>query len=256
MGSVRFFQTTTPETRARSLGEKTVVVPERAPKLGGFPDDSCHARALVTALLRFDPRAFSFSQCERLMEDAVRYALGVVNDDVTPERACGAVGFCPAPEGGAFAPSPAMRATLIANDERTVEDARSAEPSPSAADCLKCKFGVEALHEAVTSNDTVAALLLKADDACEKYAAAFDLATTCEAAVATYAPEIVQKATAFLADAGKVCARIGMCPPPELGERDGETPTTTTASARFATIRGTVLKKMSVLDAVRGGLMA
>lgn len=186
----------------------------------------------------------------------MRYALGVVNDDVTPERACGAVGFCPAPEGGAFAPSPAMRATLIANDERTVEDARSAEPSPSAADCLKCKFGVEALHEAVTSNDTVAALLLKADDACEKYAAAFDLATTCEAAVATYAPEIVQKATAFLADAGKVCARIGMCPPPELGERDGQTPTTTTASARFAKIRGTVLKKMSVLDAVRGGLMA
>ena len=40
------------------------------------------------------------------MEDAVRYALGVVNDDVTPERACGAVGFCPAPEKpSAFAPS-------------------------------------------------------------------------------------------------------------------------------------------------------
>ena len=187
------------------------------------------------------------------MEDAVRYALGVVNDDVTPERACGAVGFCPAPEKpSAFAPSPAMRATLIENDERTAEDERS----PSAADCLKCKFGVEALHEAVTSNDTVAALLLKADDACEKYATAFDLATTCEAAVATYAPEIVQKATAFLADAEKVCARIGMCPPPELGERDGETPTTTTASARFATIRGTVMKQMSVLDAVRGGLVA
>lgn len=188
-----------------------------------------------------------------MMEDAVRYALGVVNDDVTPERACGAVGFCPTPEKpSAFAPSPAMRATLIENDERTAEDERS----PSAADCLKCKFGVEALHEAVTSNDTVAALLLKADDACEKYATAFDLATTCEAAVATYAPEIVQKATAFLADAEKVCARIGMCPPPELGERDGETPTTTTASARFATIRGTVMKQMSVLDAVRGGLVA
>ena len=191
------------------------------------------------------------------MQDAVRYALGVVNDDVTPEGACGAVGFCPAPEPAfAFAPSPAMRETIeratALSPSATGEDTRASSP----ADCLKCKFGVEALHEAVTSNDTVAALLLKADDACEKYATAFDLATTCEAAVATYAPEIVQKATAFLADAEKVCARIGMCPPPELGERDGETPTTTTASARFATIRGTVLKKMSVLDAVRGGLMA
>ena len=191
------------------------------------------------------------------MQDAVRYALGVVNDDVTPEGACGAVGFCPAPEPAfAFAPSPAMRETIeratALSPSATGEDTRASSP----ADCLKCKFGVEALHEAVTSNDTVAALLLKADDACEKYAAALDLATTCEAAVATYAPEIVQKATAFLADAGKVCARIGMCPPPELGERDGETPPTTTASARFATIRGTVLKKMPVLDAVRGGLMA
>ena len=186
----------------------------------------------------------------------MRYAIGIVNDDATPERTCAAVGFCPAPEGAAFAPSPAMRATLTRATRADEPDGTEAKPTRGAADCLKCKFGVEALHEAVTSNDTVAALLLKADDACEKYAAALDLATTCEAAVATYAPEIVQKATAFLADAGKVCARIGMCPPPELGERDGETPTTTTASARFATIRGTVLKKMSVLDAVRGGLMA
>ena len=209
----------------------------------------------------------------------MRYALGVVNDDVTPERACGAVGFCPAPEGGAFAPSPAMRATLIANDERTVEDARSAEPSPSAADCLKCKFGVEALHEAVTSNDTVAALLLKADDACEKYAAALDLATTCEAAVATYAPEVVRKATEFLADAEKVCAHIGMCPPPnkrdptralEAGDveendargthRDGRDAAVASARARRAAIRGTVLSgtQNAVADGLvhRGGVVA
>ena len=187
----------------------------------------------------------------------MRYALGVVNDDVTPERACGAVGFCPAPEKpSAFAPSPAMRATLIENDERTADDERS----PSAADCLKCKFGVEALHEAVTSNDTVAALLLKADDACEKYATAFDLASTCEAAVATYAPTIVEKATAFLADAEKVCAQIGMCPPPD-GDGDGdkskkEKENARLATARFSFARGSVLKKMAVVDAVRGGVVA
>jgi hypothetical protein len=119
---------------------------------------------------------------------------------------------------------------------------------------LKCKFGVEALHEAVTSNDTVAALLLKADDACEKYATAFDLASTCEAAVATYAPTIVEKATAFLADAEKVCAQIGMCPPPD-GD-DDESKNARLATARFSFARGSVLKKTAVLDAVRGGVVA
>ena len=91
----------------------------------------------------------------------------------------------------------------------------------------------------MTSNDTVAALLLKADDACEKYAAAFDLATTCEARRSRRTRRrLYRKPRGVFADAGKVCARIGMCPPPELGERDGQTPTTTTASARFAKIRG------------------
>jgi hypothetical protein len=125
---------------------------------------------------------------------------------------------------------------------------------------LKCKFGVEALHEAVTSNDTVAALLLKADDACEKYATAFDLASTCEAAVATYAPTIVEKATAFLADAEKVCAQIGMCPPPDGDGADdaskNENENARLATARFSFASGSVLKKMAVLDAVRGGVVA
>jgi hypothetical protein len=125
---------------------------------------------------------------------------------------------------------------------------------------LKCKFGVEALHEAVTSNDTVAALLLKADDACEKYATAFDLASTCEAAVATYAPTIVEKATAFLADAEKVCAQIGMCPPPDGDGADAasknEKENARLATARFSFARGSVLKKMAVVDAVRGGVVA
>ena len=197
------------------------------------------------------------------MEDAVEYALGVVNDDVTPEGACGAVGFCPETDSGfAFDASSELSSTL-AVATRTLTDGPSLESdtdstSASAADCLKCKFGVEALHEAVTSNDTVAALLLKADDACEKYATAFDLASTCEAAVATYAPTIVEKATAFLADAEKVCAQIGMCPPPD-GDDDeskNENENARLATARFSFARGSVLKKMAVLDAVRGGVVA
>ena len=197
------------------------------------------------------------------MEDAVEYALGVVNDDVTPEGACGAVGFCPETDSGfAFDASSELSSTL-AVATRTLMDLPSLESdtdSTSAADCLKCKFGVEALHEAVTSNDTVAALLLKADDACEKYATAFDLASTCEAAVATYAPTIVEKATAFLADAEKVCAQIGMCPPPDGDgvddESKNEKENARLATARFSFARGSVLKKMAVVDAVRGGVVA
>lgn len=192
------------------------------------------------------------------MEDAVEYALGVVNDDVTPEGACGAVGFCPETDSGfAFDASSELSSTL-AVATRTLMDLPSLESDTdtSAADCLKCKFGVEALHEAVTSNDTVAALLLKADDACEKYATAFDLASTCEAAVATYAPTIVEKATAFLADAEKVCAQIGMCPPPDGADDKWKKENARLATARFSFARGSVLKKMAVLDAVRGGVVA
>ena len=193
------------------------------------------------------------------MEDAVEYALGVVNDDVTPAGACGAVGFCPETDGSlsSFELSAELASTL-AVATRTRMDLRSLESDTdtSAADCLKCKFGVEALHEAVTSNDTVAALLLKADDACEKYASAFDLASTCEAAVATYAPTIVEKATAFLADAEKVCAQIGMCPPPDGADDEWKKEDARLATARFSFARGSVLKKMAVLDAVRGGVVA
>ena len=193
----------------------------------------------------------------------MRYAIGIVNDDATPERTCAAVGFCPAPEGAAFAPSPAMRATLTRATRADEPGGTEAKPTHGAADCLKCKFGIEALHEAVTSNDTVAALLLKADDACEKYAASFDLAATCEAAVATYAPEIVQKATAFLADAEKVCAHIGMCPPPDAatlaaGAAAPSPRLRETTSARFAAIRETVLRRTrkGVADGTRGGVAA
>ena len=199
------------------------------------------------------------------MEDAVEYALGVVNDDVTPEGACGAVGFCPDTDGSAssFDASAELSSTLaVATRTRMDLPSLESDTDTSAADCLKCKFGVEALHEAVTSNDTVAALLLKADDACEKYATAFDLASTCEAAVATYAPTIVEKATAFLADAEKVCAQIGMCPPPdETSETrsagaESKKENARLATARFSFASGSVLKKMAVLDAVRGGVVA
>ena len=193
------------------------------------------------------------------MEDAVEYALGVVNDDVTPEGACGAVGFCPDTDGSAssFDASAELSSTLaLATRTRMDLPSLESDTDTSAADCLKCKFGVEALHEAVTSNDTVAALLLKADDACEKYATAFDLASTCEAAVATYAPTIVEKATAFLADAEKVCAQIGMCPPPDGADDKWKKENARLATARFSFARGSVLKKMAVLDAVRGGVVA
>lgn len=193
------------------------------------------------------------------MEDAVEYALGVVNDDVTPEGACGAVGFCPETDGSAssFDASAELSSTLaVATRTRMDLPSLESDTDTSAADCLKCKFGVEALHEAVTSNDTVAALLLKADDACEKYATAFDLASTCEAAVATYAPTIVEKATAFLADAEKVCAQIGMCPPPDGADDKSKKENARLATARFSFARGSVLKKMAVLDAVRGGVVA
>ena len=90
----------------------------------------------------------------------------------------------------------------------------SAAPSP-AADCLKCKFEAsEALHQAFTSNETVTAMEQKAEEACAKYAASLGLESTCEAAVETYGPVVVHRATAFLADrADKVCAELHMCPP-------------------------------------------
>ena len=51
-----------------------------------------------------------------------------------------------------------------------------AADTPGGPDCEKCKFAVETLHTAVTSNDTVSQLLAQADALCDKYAAAFDMA--------------------------------------------------------------------------------
>ena len=95
------------------------------------------------------------------------YALDVMNTRLTPDSACASAGLCPG--------SPAARAD-DAPPELTPEFARliAAEASvlPGAltrAPCLKCKFGVAALYQAVTSNATVTAAEVKADEACAKY---------------------------------------------------------------------------------------
>lgn len=202
-------------------------------------------------------------QCERFMEDVVDYAVGFVNDKLTPKEFCARLGFCGGDETqtSGFSESNAFHCLV----RQAVESPDDPPKPANAADCLKCKFGVSALHEAASSNETIDALVLKADDACEKYAKSLDLAKTCEAAVATYAPVVVAKATAFLADPAKVCVEIGMCPPPVLV---GEQQTTASkskavfqkivqlASEQAASMGGNTLSKISFLNAVRGGHVA
>jgi saposin len=69
----------------------------------------------------------------------------------------------------------------------------------------------------------------EAEKACEKYAAAFDMSATCEAAIETYGPELVDAAGKYIEDAHKVCSELGMCIPPssetvvtELGEAEAK----------------------------------
>jgi len=222
------------------------------------------------------------------MEDVVDYAVGFVNDKLTPKEFCARLGFCGGDETqtSGFSESNAFHCLV----RQAVESPDDPPKPANAADCLKCKFGVSALHEAASSNETIDALVLKADDACEvrvglsqiqrlfahtkltlsfiyrkKYAKSLDLAKTCEAAVATYAPVVVAKATAFLADPAKVCVEIGMCPPPVLV---GEQQTTASkskavfqkivqlASEQAASMGGNTLSKISFLNAVRGGHVA
>jgi hypothetical protein len=140
------------------------------------------------------------------MEDAVDYAVDYMNTRITPDAACAEANLCP---GAADADDDESALSAILKE---ASSATAPAPSP-AADCLKCKFGVEALHQAFTSNETVTAMEQKAEEACAKYAASLGLESTCEAAVETYGPVVVDRATAFLADADKVCAELHMCPP-------------------------------------------
>ena len=225
----------------------------------------------------------------------VDYAVGFVNDKLTPEDFCGELGFCgselQSTESGfccgdkfsamvrravsmelaeGLSPELANPKAFDTDNPNTALDPTPSPNKPNAADCLKCKFGVSALHEAVISNDTIDALVSKADDACEKYAASMDLATTCEAAVATYTPVVVEKATEFLSDPAKVCAQIGMCPPPIApGESESESEIepepereseshrrfgkiVELASERLMMMGGNTLKGIAFLNAVRG----
>ena len=186
------------ETRPRTRAAR----PARAPTPGRAkirPSRQISREFLTIPVRPAPPR----TQCERLMEDAVDYAVDYMNTRITPDAACAEANLCP----GAAADDAGDALSAVLK-----EASSSAAPSP-AADCLKCKFGVEALHQAFTSNETVTAMEQKAEEACAKYAASLGLESTCEAAVETYGPVVVNRATAFLADADKVCAELHMCPP-------------------------------------------
>ena len=206
---------------------------------------------------RSDARSTLFlpPQCEKLFEDALDYALDVMNTRLTPDSACASAGLCPelppAPGPDALPPlelTPEF-ARLIA-----AEASEAPAPDPSA-DCLKCKFGVAALYQAVTSNATVTAAEVKADEACAKYGAALDLVKTCQAAVATYAPKLIAQATDFLADADKVCAELHMCPPVDAAEaEEAPAPKREAFASPFKRVGAQVLKRIGFIGAVRGGV--
>ena len=157
------------------------------------------------------------SQCESLLEMYVQKAIDVINTDFTPDVLCADAKLCPeeAPNDGetrAETEPPEVPASLREVIERG--SAVDAPAPPPSTDCLKCEFGVESLHAAITSNATVRSLLNEAEKACEKYAAAFDMSATCEAAIDTYGPELVNAAGKYIEDAHKVCSELGMCTPP------------------------------------------
>ena len=136
------------------------------------------------------------------MEDAVDYAVDYMNTRITPDAACAEANLCP----GAAADDAGDALSAVLK-----EASSSAAPSP-AADCLKCKFGVEALHQAFTSNETVTAMEQKAEEACAKYAASLGLESTCEAAVESDGPVVVI-APPRSSPTPIRCARSCTCPP-------------------------------------------
>ena len=169
-----------------------------------------------------------------MLEMYVQKAIDVINTDYTPDVLCAEAKLCPGDESSeadeaVVATEPTeIPASLREVIERGAAVDAPAPPHPST-DCLKCEFGVESLHAAITSNATVQSIMNEAEKACEKYAAAFDMSATCEAAIETYGPELVDAAGKYIEDAHKVCSELGMCIPPssetvvtELGEAEAK----------------------------------
>jgi len=174
------------------------------------------------------------AMCESMLEMYVQKAIDVINTDYTPDVLCAEAKLCPGDEPSeADEARVATEPTEIPASLREVIERGSAVDAPApphpSTDCLKCEFGVESLHAAITSNATVQSIMNEAEKACEKYAAAFDMSATCEAAIETYGPELVDAAGKYIEDAHKVCSELGMCIPPssetvvtELGEAEAK----------------------------------
>jgi len=185
----------------------------------------------LTVPPRVSPRPI---QCESMLEMYVQKAIDVINTDYTPDVLCAEAKLCPGDEPSeADEARVATEPTEIPASLREVIERGSAVDAPApphpSTDCLKCEFGVESLHAAITSNATVQSIMNEAEKACEKYAAAFDMSATCEAAIETYGPELVDAAGKYIEDAHKVCSELGMCIPPssetvvtELGEAEAK----------------------------------
>ena len=226
--------------------------------------DSPRRRHLVPLIsLTARPRSRPLvSQCESLLEMYVQKAIDVINTDFTPDVLCADAKLCPeeeapkeeAPNDGetrAATEPPEVPASL-----REVIERRSAVDAPApppSTDCLKCEFGVESLHAAITSNATVQSLLNEAEKACEKYAAAFDMSATCEAAIETYGPELVNAAGKYIEDAHKVCSELGMCTPPSETVTEADSKTTRRRErmkklkARAMAVAGLKLKNIALI---------
>lgn len=192
----------------------------------------------------------------------VQKAIDVINTDFTPDVLCADAKLCPeeapkeeeAPNDGetrAATEPPEVPASLREVIERG--SAVDAPAPPPSTDCLKCEFGVESLHAAITSNATVQSLLNEAEKACEKYAAAFDMSATCEAAIETYGPELVNAAGKYIEDAHKVCSELGMCTPPSETVTEADSKTTRRRErmkklkARAMAVAGLKLKNIALI---------
>ena len=87
----------------------------------------------------------------------VQKAIDVINTDYTPDVLCAEAKLCPGDEPSeADEARVATEPTEIPASLREVIERGSAVDAPApphpSTDCLKCEFGVESLHAAITSN--------------------------------------------------------------------------------------------------------